>query len=218
MSADDFEPVQGLPERLPEGERILWRGKPEWRSLAIRAFHIRAVAAYFTAFAAYRVLSGTLSGESLATAGGHALIIVPFAAAALGLLVLLAVLTARSAMYTLTDQRVVLRVGIALSVALNLPLRKLQSAGLTVHGDGTGDIVLGLEPGQRFAFLTLWPHVRPWRISAPEPMLRGIANPESVASLLAEALSPGGASRVAQVRASATQQSAAAPAAAALAS
>lgn len=201
MSADDFEPVPGLPERLPDDERMLWQGKPDWRSLCVRAFHIRAVAAYFTAFAAYRILSGALSGESVGLAASHALIILPFAIAALALITLIAVLTARSAMYTITDRRVVLRIGIALSVALNLPLKRIQSAGLTVHGDGTGDIVLALEPGQRIAFLTLWPHARPWRISAPEPMLRGIASPERVASLLAEALAPGGAARVAQARA-----------------
>lgn len=226
MSAGDFEPVPGLPEHLPAGERMLWQGRPDWRSLCVRAFHIRGVAAYFTAFAAYRVLSGMASGESLVVAAGHALIILPFAIAAMGLLALLAVLTARSTMYTLTDRRVVLRIGIALSVALNLPLKALQSAGVTVHGDGSGDIVLGLEPGQRIAFLRLWPHARPWRIQNPEPMLRAIRDPQAVAGLLAEALAPGGAMRAAQARAFASPTAArpaaepvsAGPGAAALAS
>jgi len=32
---DDFagEPVRGLPEKLPAGERILWQGMPDWHPL-----------------------------------------------------------------------------------------------------------------------------------------------------------------------------------------
>ena len=27
----DFEPVRGLPQVLPEGERLLWQGAPRWQ-------------------------------------------------------------------------------------------------------------------------------------------------------------------------------------------
>jgi hypothetical protein len=37
----DFEPVPGLPAELPAGETMIWQGRPQWRSLAVRAFHIR---------------------------------------------------------------------------------------------------------------------------------------------------------------------------------
>ena len=49
MRHDDFEfePVRGLPAMLPPGERLLWQGNPAWRSLAIRAYHVRKVALYF---------------------------------------------------------------------------------------------------------------------------------------------------------------------------
>ena len=34
MSAEhEFEPVPGLPETLPEGESMLWQGKPGWRGV-----------------------------------------------------------------------------------------------------------------------------------------------------------------------------------------
>ena len=40
---------EGLPDHLPEGEQLLWQmiGKPDWQRLAINAFHVRKVAAYF---------------------------------------------------------------------------------------------------------------------------------------------------------------------------
>ena len=47
MSEHDFEPIRGLPGPLPEGETILWQGAPDWRVLAVQAFHVRAVAIYF---------------------------------------------------------------------------------------------------------------------------------------------------------------------------
>ena len=51
MHHDDFasEPVPGLPERPPAGERILWQGAPDRRTLARTAYHTRLVAAYFAA-------------------------------------------------------------------------------------------------------------------------------------------------------------------------
>ena len=34
----EFEPVHGLPEKLPAGEKILWQGSPDWKTLANEAF------------------------------------------------------------------------------------------------------------------------------------------------------------------------------------
>ena len=48
----DFEPVRGLPQILPKGERMLWQGAPRWQDLAVHAFHARKVVWYFVALAA----------------------------------------------------------------------------------------------------------------------------------------------------------------------
>ena len=32
-----YEPQPGLPEELPAGEKVLWRGKPDWLTLAVQA-------------------------------------------------------------------------------------------------------------------------------------------------------------------------------------
>ena len=49
MSHDDFnfEPIRGLPEKLPEGEHILWQGSPDFRRLAREALGVRWIMAYF---------------------------------------------------------------------------------------------------------------------------------------------------------------------------
>lgn len=196
----------GLPGPLPEGERILWQGQPQWRALAWRAFHVREVSTYFAIFAAWRAASGWVEAGSAAVAVERASTVAPFAAGAIGLLALLAWLSARYAVYTVTDRRVVFNTGVAISSTLNLPLKAIQSADLRVHGESSGDISLGLGEGARIAFGTIWPHARPWTLKRPQPTLRAIAQPERVAGVIAEALCVGGGARVAQVRAAETAE------------
>jgi hypothetical protein len=179
---DDYkvEPIRGLPEKLPPGERILWQGAPQWRQLAIDVFHVRAVAIYFVGLMAWR---GSVHG---AVAG--ILSVLPMALVGLGLLALLAYLSSRTTVYTITDRRLVLRIGIALPVAINLPFNVIGAAGLRVRSGGSGDIPLTLSAAERVAYSNLWPHVRPWRFKAPEPMLRSIPDAENVARILGSAL------------------------------
>ncbi|MCB1998648.1 MAG: PH domain-containing protein, partial [Rhodoferax sp.] len=91
-------------------------------------------------------------------------------------------------LYTLTDRRVVMRIGIVLTITFNLPLRRIVAADLRPGPCGTADIALRLEPGgPGIAWLTLWPHARPWRIGRAEPMLRCLPQGEQVAARLTRA-------------------------------
>ncbi len=179
MMEHEIEPIRGLPGRLPEGEAILWQGAPEWHSLARRAFSTRLVAVYFALLALWAL-----------TGSGHARVVglemtVGLGVVAVGLLHLLAWASARSTVYTLTNRRVVLRVGIAVPKCINLPLVLIESVDLASHGDGTGDVALSLSGAAKLGIVALWPHARPWMILRPQPMLRGIADAEGVAALVA---------------------------------
>jgi hypothetical protein len=110
------------------------------------------------------------------------------AAGALSLLSLIAWGVARTTVYTITNRRVVMRIGIALPVTFNLPYKQIDGAALRPYEDGTGDIPLQLREGTRLAYLVLWPHARPWRFTRPEPMLRCVPNAAATAQLLSEAL------------------------------
>lgn len=214
MSGAESNTPRGLPGPLPAGERILWQGAPDWKSLALRAFHVREVAAWFAALAVWRFASAY--GDGVGAALANAAAILPVAAIGLGLLGLLAYAAARCTIYTITNRRVAMRIGVALTANLSLPFGAIRRADLKTYG-GVGDITLGLD-GSRIAYLTIWPHVRPWRLKTPEPMLRAIPNPEQVAALLADALAPGLAARMPQSRAAAPSNDVAQPASAALAS
>ncbi len=183
----EYEPQPGLPEALPAGERLLWQGSPDWRALARHAFHVRKVALYFALLLAWRatvVLSD--GGGVLATLQAVAWLL-PLPLLAIGALLLLARLSAQSALYTITDRRVVMRIGIVLTVTFNLPFKRIEGAALHRHPGGSGDLPLQLARGDRIGWLHLWPHARPWRVAQPEPMLRCVPQAEQVADLLTRA-------------------------------
>jgi len=48
-----------------------------------------------------------------------------------------------------------------------------------------GDIPLVLKDTERVNYFVLWPHVRPWNVSKPQPMLRSIPNVRHVADIIA---------------------------------
>ncbi|MCW5612981.1 MAG: PH domain-containing protein [Rubrivivax sp.] len=183
----EFEPQFGLPEKLPEGERILWQGAPDWRAMALRVFHLRKLAVYFGVILALRAANALYDGGGALAAAKSVAIALPWCLLALALFAGLAWLSARTTAYTLTDRRVVMRVGIVLSLTFNLPLRRLEGAGLRLGADGVGDIPLQLLRGERIAYLHLWPHARPWQLKQPEPMLRCVPEAEAVAQRLRDA-------------------------------
>ena len=188
MSDDDFnfEPVRGLPERLPEGEHILWQGSPDpWR-LAVEALCIRWVIGYFALLTLWRVgASSALAPLPEALLHG-----VPFALAGLvaaGLLYGLATIQARSAVYTLTNKRVAMRIGAALTMTLNLPYVQIANASLDLRRGGTGTIAFELMGDARLSYLMSWPHVRPWRMARTQPALRCVKDARTVAAIFADA-------------------------------
>jgi hypothetical protein len=180
----EIEPQLGLPERLPEGEKILWQGSPDWQAMARRAFHLRQVAVYFALMLALRGGVALADGASVADALLKMLWLLPLAGLGLGLLALLAWLSARGTVYTLTSKRVVMRIGIVLTVTYNLPLKRIASAHLAPMASGHGDIALALAGKDRIAWMQLWPHARPWRLARPEPTLRAVPDAAQVAQRL----------------------------------
>ncbi|MGB3379424.1 MAG: photosynthetic complex putative assembly protein PuhB [Allopontixanthobacter sediminis] len=175
MSEYDHEPTRGLPEALPEDEHIIWQGKPEWKKLAATALHIRLAVLYFA----------LIAGVSLMRSDANtAAAMVVFAVVVTGFLVLFAYGVDRTTVYTLTNKRFVLRIGVALNKCINIPLSEIDTANLKTLPGGSGSIVLTLKGLPRMGYLMLWPHVRSLRIVRPQPMLRAIPDAARVARLL----------------------------------
>lgn len=192
MSHDDFafEPRRGLPGVLPPGERLLWQGTPNWRGLAVRSYHVRKIAGYFSLLILWRVATGLAASQSVTSLGIGAVFIAVLGAAAIATLAGLAYLNARSVVYSITTRRVLVRQGIAVPLTLNIPLEYIEAAGLRLFRDGTGDIAMTIGQGQRIAFLINWPHLKPGRFTRPEPSFRALDDAREAARILSGALTP----------------------------
>lgn len=178
-----------LPQPLPAGERLIWQGRPTFKGLALRAFHIREVTVYFGLILIWRLWSNWSSGVSLGDATVSALWLTVPAASGIAILAALAWLFRRAARYTITSRRLLLQFGTALPMTLNIPLAQVAGAALRTYRDGSGDIPLRLTDSRKVSFLLLWPHIRPWRLRCAEPMLRSVPDAALVAANLSEALS-----------------------------
>jgi len=203
MSRFKGKPVGGLPGRLPEGEILLWQGAPDWRSLSVRAFRIRWVAAYFGALIIWRAGAAFAAGHGVAaalTAGASSLTL---AAVSLSIFAGISWLMSRTTTYSITSKRIVITYGMALPKSVNLPYNRIDAANLALHAEHTGDIALKLPPATTLSYLLLWPHVRAGANGRAEPVLRCITNPGLVSELLVTGLghSMGAAERAAIVSA-----------------
>ena len=190
-------PIRGIREELPEGERVLWQGAPDWRDLAVTAFHVRQVALYFGVLLVLRLGFLFSDGATLTGAlrGARPLFLV--ALLGTGLLAGLAYWSAKSSIYAITTRRVVLRVGMALPLMINLPFTGIVSARMAQRKSGHGDLPLVLQGDVRLAYVHLWPYARPWCLVNPEPMMRAVPQAAQVAQLLAEALACSGGTALA---------------------
>lgn len=189
MHHDDFkfEPVHGLPEALPEGEHILWQGAPDPMRLARDAWKLNWILGYFAVLAVWRIMASSADfplGQALL----HAVPFVVAGAVAALIVIGLARVQAKATVYTLTNRRVAMRIGAALTMTLNLPYVCITNATVAAGKSGHGNIAFDLsDDGTRISYLMSWPHVRPWRFNPAQPCLRAIPDAAKVARIFAEA-------------------------------
>lgn len=188
MSHDDFaaEPINGLPELPPRGEVILWQGRPNWFRLTVESLNLWWVIAYFGALTLWRFVTVV----DVLTIERAVIVTVPFVImtfVVVLLLMLVGYVQARATVYTITNRRIAMRIGAALTVTLNLPYTQIENAAVSAGKNGCGNIAIETKGASKFSYLVLWPHVRSWKISKPEPTLRAIPDVQSVAQILAKA-------------------------------
>ena len=188
MSEDDFavEPIEGLPELLPKGEVILWQGRPNWLRLTIESLNLWWVIGYFGLLAAWRFLS-VIDYMPFGTAISASIPFL-FVAAFVGLLLCgVGYIQAKETLYTITNRRVVMRIGAALTLTLNLPFTQIDNAAVAKKRGGFGNIAFETSGDTKFSYFVLWPHARSWYFGKPQPTLKCIPDIEKVSSILGEA-------------------------------
>lgn len=188
MHHDDFkfEPVRGLPEALPEGEHILWQGAPDPKCLAKDAWKMNWIMGYFVVLAIWRVVVSS-DTVPLTTAMGHGIPLLLAGAVACAIVYAMAYVQARATVYTLTNKRVAMRIGAALTMTLNLPYVCIGNANAQICKSGHGTIAFELIGDTRFSHIMTWPHVRPWFLRQTQPAFRCIPDAARVAQIFASA-------------------------------
>jgi membrane protein YdbS with pleckstrin-like domain len=181
----DFEPVPGLPAELPQGETIVWQGRPDAMRLAREAFKINWILAYMLAIVVWR------AGGAYATGGASLMMAtaIPYLVLTVlgyGVVFALAFAQAKGSVYTITTARVIIKAGAALPVTYTIPFIRIATARLETRPGGTGTIAMELTDGARISFLTLWPHLRPGHAKITQPAFRCIPDAAAVARILAD--------------------------------
>ena len=153
MSQDDFafEPIRGLPERPPEGEVILWQGQPNWLRLTVDSLNLWWVLAYFIFLFVWRFISVS----DLMPIDQALLVSFPFLALALIvalLLLLVGFIQAKATVYTITNKRIVMRIGAALTLTLNLPFTEIENAAIASSSKNFGSIAIDTKNDAKFSF------------------------------------------------------------------
>ena len=185
MTEYEDEPVEGLPDYLPEGETMVWQGRPTVAAMARRVFFIPHLALYFGLLIAGHTVYRLMEGVSAAQVMGTFVWQAGLAATVLVLLAWLARSYAASVMYTLTSERLVIRSGVALPMMVNIPIEQITAADMRVYRDGTGDIVLTPVADRKLHWVLLWPNVSAWYSRPIRPLLRGLAEPRRAADAFA---------------------------------
>ena len=180
--------LEGVESPLPDGESILWQAKPERSALALHAFHARKIALYFLALICLSAIFARGEAEPLTFFLNSAKWLALGGAMACTFAFTVAALASRTTLYAITERRVVMKIGIALPIVLNIPLNIIDGVDIKRRPDGTGDVALRLANKSRVAFAVLWPHARAWHVRYPEPLLRGVTNVDAVGATLKQAL------------------------------
>ncbi|MEE4276915.1 MAG: photosynthetic complex putative assembly protein PuhB [Halieaceae bacterium] len=188
VAEHEHEPVRGLPDYLPDGEELVWRGEPSFRVMALRVFHMRAVAVYLTLLLCAHFSVQMYNGASLSEVLAGSSWMLALGVLALAILALLAWAYTRSTVYTVTNKRVVLRFGVAIPMMVNLPLTIVGSADLRRYADGSGDITLTLSQKKKLSYTLLWPNIKPWQFKPVVPSMRCLPDVDAAAAAVAEAV------------------------------
>ena len=179
--------IRGVPHPLPIGESVLWEGAPMARAVARHAFYQRALLAYLLAMVLVwaSFTPNTLGSSDFFIGLGVRL---GLTAVVMAVVEILSHVVARTTWYAITNKRVVLRIGMVIPMSINIPFALVESAGAGAFQDGSGQVTLKLMPGNRIAYIALWPHCRMRKLNNPEPVLRALHAPADVGRVLADAV------------------------------
>jgi hypothetical protein len=179
----------GEARRLPAGERVLWSGGPDRRSIARYFLRERWILGFVLLTFALQAADVLQRGDFVAQRlVGIGVLSAVLGAVALGGVWIYAWLLERTSKYVITDRRVYFNIGIVLRADAQVPYTSVDGLDVLRRSDGSADIMLSLADGQEIPWLLLYPHMS-WRGSRRgRPTLRGLVAPQAAADALVAGL------------------------------
>ncbi|HYW50342.1 MAG TPA: photosynthetic complex putative assembly protein PuhB [Gemmatimonadaceae bacterium] len=179
----------GEVSRLPAGERVLWSGAPDRRSLARYFLRERWVLGFVAASFAIGVADALRYGDGvIPRVVGVATLSAVLAAVAVVSIRLFAWRLAKSSQYVITNRRVYFNIGIVLRADANIPYSSVEGVDLLRRSDGSADLMISLTGTQEIPWLLLFPHMT-WRGSKRgRPTFRALHDSQQAADAVVGAL------------------------------
>ncbi len=179
----------GEVSRLPAGERVLWTGAPDQRSLARYFLRERWVLAFVgVSFALGATEALQHSDGAVPRLVGVATLSAIMALIAVVSIRFFAWRLAKSSKYVITDKRVYFNIGIVMRADANIPYSSVEGVDLMRRPDGSADLMVTLTGAQEIPWLLLFPHMT-WRGSRRgRPTFRALLSPDVAADAVVGAL------------------------------
>ena len=185
-----FEVHKNILDAIPEGESILWKGKPSFWGFSWYFFGLKLLAFYLI------ILSVVFAARLTVTDFFTAFVVdfLPFLLSGILtsiILMALAKIQSQSSVYIITENRVIIKSGAALSFLISMPFKKIKAVNLQKRKGSLGTISFELNSGKRVPYISCWPSVRPWRFKKTEPAFSCIENVDEVATILRKSVMAG---------------------------
>ena len=185
-----FEVHKNILDAIPEGESILWKGKPSFWGFSWYFFGLKLLAFYLI------ILSVVFAARLTVTDFFTAFVVdfLPFLLSGIltsCILMALAKIQSQSSVYIITENRVIIKSGAALSFLISMPFKKIKAVNLQKRKGSLGTISFELNSGKRVPYISCWPSVRPWRFKKTEPAFSCIENVDEVATILRKSVMAG---------------------------
>ena len=178
-----FEAPKNILDAIPDGESILWKGKPSLWGFSWNLFGLKWITFYLS------ILSVVSIARFFASDFHTAFYIdfLPFFLSGIFasiILIGLAAIQAYSTVYIITENRVIIKTGAALSFLISMPFKKIKEVNLQKRGASIGTISFDLFSKKRVPYISCWPSVRPWKFKKTQPAFSCVRSVDEVATIL----------------------------------
>jgi hypothetical protein len=178
----------GEVSRLPAGERVLWSGAPDAKSLARFYLRERLVLGFVLLTFALQAVDVMRRDFPMQRLIGVAVLSGALALIALGTIRFFAWRLAKTSKYVITDKRVYFNIGIVLRADANVPYSSIDGIDLKRHSDGSADLMVTLGGTKEIPWLLLFPHLT-WRGSRKgRPTFRTLRDGQAAADAVVSGL------------------------------